>query len=821
MPKSLLVDPAQVRSSTEIPLGSIPVNRPSRSVPEAAESLGTEHLLTIHRDMWVIREFETMLDGVKRQGRYLDLEYAHRGPAHLSLGQEGAAVGQAAALGVEDHIFGSHRSHGEVIAKGLAAIRELPEDRLEEIMASFRGGIVLDAVGDALQGTVRERARDFFLYGFLAETFARRTGFNAGMSGSMHAFFTPFGIYPNNAIVGGSAPIAAGAGLHKRTKREPGLVVANIGDASTGTGPVWEAMNFASMGQLYHLFEESVRGGLPVVFFVVNNFYGMGGQPIGETMGYERLSRIGAGVNPFNMHAETIDGTKPLAVLEAMERARAAIEAGEGPVLLDCQTYRYSGHSTSDPGTYRTPEEVEMWRSVDPVDTFAAELAAAGLATDAELAQAQTAAQQLILRLATLAADPERSPVIDLEADPEALSSMVFSHTVIDLAEAPAAETRVPVAEATRPRQLAAKSRSGLVDGKQLSAARAITFREALFESVFEHATRDGRLVIYGEENRDWDGAFGVYRGLTEVLPYHRLFNAPISEAAIVGSAVGFAMEGGRALVELMYADFIGRAGDEIFNQLAKWRAMSGGVIDLPVVLRVSVGARYGAQHSQDWTAFPAHVPGLKVVYPATPYDAKGLMAEALSSNDPVVFFESQRSYDDVETLVEGGVPAEYYRIPVGQPRVVTEGEDLTILSIGPTLGRCLQAAERLRETEGWGVQVIDARSLVPFDPTLVLESVARTGRLLVVTDAVTRGSVAESLAQRLQVLAFDDLDAPVVVAGAQDWVSPPLELEDEFFPSVDSIVATVSSLVAPVAASRRADRVTAARLAARMAAGI
>jgi 2-oxoisovalerate dehydrogenase E1 component len=322
--------------------------------------------------------------------------------------------------------------------------------------------------------------------------------------------------------------------------------------------------------------------------------------------------------------------------------------------------------------------------------------------------------------------------------------------------------------------------------------------------------------VTYGEENRDWDGAFGVYRGLTELMPYHRLFNAPISEAAIVGSAVGYAIEGGRALVELMYADFIGRAGDEIFNQLAKWRAMSGGLLELPVVLRVSVGARYGAQHSQDWTALPAHVPGLKVVYPATPYDAKGLMAEALSSNDPVVFFESQRSYDDVERY-RAEVPAEYYRIPLGQPHVVRPGSDLTLLSIGPTLHRCVAVADQLAEAEGWQVEVIDARSLVPFDPTLVLESVARTGRLAIVTDACTRGSVAGSLAQELQVLAFDDLDAPVVVVGAQNWVSPPLELEDAFFPSAAAIVDAVTGLVLPgstTPASAHA-RLRAARIAA------
>lgn len=814
MTKRLLVDPAVVRRPATVDLGSIPVNAPGPAVTDVSER--PERLRAMLRDMMLIREFETMLDGVKRHGGYRGIEYVHRGPAHLSIGQEAAAVGQAAALEVADHIYGSHRSHGEVIAKGMAAIDAMEPDELKTVMQTFRDGLLLHAIADRIEGLrVRDQARVFFLYGLLAEMFARDTGFNAGLSGSMHAFFPPFGIYPNNAIVGASAPIAAGAALFNRVQRRPGVVVANIGDASTGCGPVWEAMNFASMGQFTQLFDAEHRGGLPVLFFFMNNFYGMGGQTIGETMAFERLARIGAGVNRHNMHAETIDGNDPLAVRAAVQRAREHLEAGDGPVLLDCQTYRYSGHSTSDPATYRTQEEVDRWRAIDPIPLFADQLRAARYLSDDEHEQMGERVRTAISTVLELARDPKRSPVLGADGDTARLGSMLFADTAIDLADAPPAETIKDPADSSRVQQLRAKSRAGSVDGTLLSGARAVTFREAIFESVFEHATRDGRLVIYGEENRDWDGAFGVYRGLTEVLPYHRLFNAPISEAAIVGSAVGYAIEGGRALVELMYADFIGRAGDEIFNQLAKWRAMSGGLLELPVVLRVSVGARYGAQHSQDWTALPAHVPGLKVVYPATPYDAKGLMAQALSTNDPVVFFESQRSYDDVERY-RPEVPADYYRIPLGQPHVVRHGADLTLLSIGPTLHRCVAVADQLAESEGWQVEVIDARSLVPFDPTLVLDSVRRTGRLVIVTDACTRGSIAGSLAQELQVLAFDDLDAPVVVVGAQNWVSPPLELEDAFFPSPGAIIEAITGLVLPGAGTERSaqERLRATRLA-------
>ena len=220
------------------------------------------------------------------------------------------------------------------------------------------------------------------------------------------------------------------------------------------------------------------------------------------------------------------------------------------------------------------------------------------------------------------------------------------------------------------------KSRFGISeDGAKLPSRQAITIRDSLFETILYHFAHDERLIAYGEECREWGGAFGVYRGLSDILPYHRLFNAPISEAAIIASAVGYAIEGGRALVELMYADFIGRAGDEIFNQMPKWRAMSGGLIDVPLVLRCSVGSKYGAQHSQDWTSLIAHIPGLILLYPATPYDAKGLLASALSGNDPVVFFESQRLYDTVELFREGGVPSDYYRITIGEPDIKRQGE--------------------------------------------------------------------------------------------------------------------------------------------------
>jgi 2-oxoisovalerate dehydrogenase E1 component len=337
---------------------------------------------------------------------------------------------------------------------------------------------------------------------------------------------------------------------------------------------------------------------------------------------------------------------------------------------------------------------------------------------------------------------------------------------------------------------------------------RAVTLRDALFEPILHHMLCDERLIAYGEECREWGGAFGVYRGLSDLIPHHRLFNAPISEAAIVATAVGYAMEGGRALVELMYADFIGRAGDEIFNQLSKWQAMSGGSLQLPVVLRCSVGSKYGAQHSQDWSSLVTHVPGLKVLYPATPYDAKGLMASALCSNDPVVFFESQRLYDITEQWHERGVPEEYYTLPMGEPSVQRTGDDVTVLTIGPSLYAALAAADQLLDATGLQCEVIDARSLVPFNYDPVLESVRKTGYLVIVSEASERSSFAMTLATTINRFAFEALKAPVRVLGAPNWIVPGATMESSYFPQAHDIVAIVTREFYPRhAAQAQSDR--------------
>ncbi|MDR3709178.1 MAG: thiamine pyrophosphate-dependent enzyme [Capsulimonadaceae bacterium] len=786
MPKSLMIHPQDVRKPGQIEFKPIPINQYQRKLSAELDRFASEDLLRIHRDMVIIRTFETMLNEVKIKGNFHGVEYNHRGPAHLSIGQEAASVGQAFLLGVDDHIYGSHRSHGEILAKGLSAIEKLDDATLLKTMETFFDGATLRVVEKDAKGSVKDLAIDYLIYGTLAEIFGREAGFNKGMGGSMHAFFTPFGVYPNNAIVGGSGDITVGAALFKKVNKKPGLVICNIGDASLGCGPVWEGLCFATMDQFKTLWDEAHRGGLPLIMNFVNNFYGMGGQPVGETMGFGVLARLGAGLTPDQMHAERIDGYNPLAVIDAIARKREIIANGDGPVLLDTVTYRFSGHSPSDASSYREKKEVEEWQDIDSVKTYGGSLVDAGLLGETDVAAVWERGDALVLKAYKKAIDIEISPRANLYGTGGLLESTMFSNQSVDAFETTGepAEISIPNAENPRVKQIAKLARFGLDEsGKSLPATRAVSFKDAVFESVLHRFSIDPSLIAYGEENRDWGGAFGVYRGLTEALPYHRLFNSPISEAAIAGTAVGYALEGGRALVELMYCDFLGRAGDEIFNQLSKWQSMSGGVLKMPVVMRVSVGSKYGAQHSQDWTALVAHIPGLKVVFPATPYDAKGLLNSALRGTDPVIFFESQRLYNQVEVFHTEGVPTGYYEIEIGKPDVKKAGKDLTILSIGATVYRALAAAKVLEEKYGISTEVIDARSIVPFDYSLVIESVKKTGKILLASDACERGSVLQTMAAKIGQFAFNYLDAPPVVLGARNWITPPDEIEDSFFP--------------------------------------
>ena len=799
MAKQLFIDPNVVRQPETLTFPPIPVNQYQKTVKDEKKNFTKEEFLNIYRDMAYIREFETMLNLIKTTNEYCGVQYNHPGPAHLGIGQEAAYVGAAYELTLDDFTFGSHRSHGEIIAKGLRSIQILDDQKLMQIMEDFFGGRTLSVVKDSGK-TVKEIAINFLLYGMMCETFARKNGFNQGLGGSMHAFFTPFGIFPNNAIVGGSGSIAPGAALYKLSNKKPGVVVCNIGDGSIACGPVWEGLMISAMDQIRTLWGEN-GGGMPIIYNINDNFYGMGGQTRGETMGYDMVARIAAGVMPSAMHAERVDGFNPLAVIDAYRR-KIPVAKAEGPVLLDLVTYRFSGHSPSDSSTYRTKEEIEAWEAQDSILAFGKQIVEAKIATQDELDAIWATVKDNMLRNMKLSIDESVSPRIDVYgAESDYIGNLMFSNQKVrSFDETRKPDVLLPREECPRVQLLSKRARFGLeADGKPVSKNRVYQLRDGIAEPIINKFYEDPTLVAFGEDVRDWGGAFAVYRGMTEAIPYHRLFNTPIAEAGIVGAAIGYAMSGGRAVAELMYCDFLGRAGDEIFNQLCKWQSMSAGMLKMPVVLRMSVGSKYGAQHSQDWSALMTHIPGLKVVFPATPYDAKGLMQSALNGTDPVIFLESQRIYDVAEFFHTEGVPEAEYEIPFGEPDVKRVGKDVTILSIGATLYRVTKAADMLQEKYGVSAEIIDARSLVPFNYEPVIESIKKTGRIVVTGDACERNSFMRNLASNIAELAFDYLDAPPVVVGAKNWITPAHEMEDAFFPQPEWIVDAIHERILPL----------------------
>jgi pyruvate/2-oxoglutarate/acetoin dehydrogenase E1 component len=320
---------------------------------------------------------------------------------------------------------------------------------------------------------------------------------------------------------------------------------------------------------------------------------------------------------------------------------------------------------------------------------------------------------------------------------------------------------------------------------------REILYRDAIREALREELLRDPAVVLIGEELSDpWGGTFGVTKGLSTEFGEARVRNTPISEAAIIGCAVGAALAGMRPVAEIMFSDFIATGMDQLVNQGAKLHYMSGGQVSVPMVIRTAGGSgrASAAQHSQSLEAWFVHVPGLKVVMPSTPYDAKGLLKAAIRDPDPVVFIEHKMMYNS-----RGPVPEEEYLIPLGLADVKRRGTDLTVLATSRMVPRVLAVAERLAMNGGPDIEVIDPRTLVPLDRATLIASVQKTHRLVIVHEAVERGGFGAEIASIVGSEAFTYLDAPIMrVAAANTPVPFAPQLEDYLVPDEQRIEAAI-----------------------------
>lgn len=669
------------------------------------QGITREELLEYYRQMLEIRLLEDHIANLLGKG-------VLRGASHLYAGQEAVAVGAIAALREDDLITSTHRGHGHAHAHG---------DRVAKT----------------------EEAKQEHYNKMMAEVLGRWTGYCKGKGGSMHIADVAHGNLGATGIVGGNIPVAVGAALAQKLMGTDRVVLCFFGDGAANTGNFHEALNMASIWDL------------PVIFVVENNLYAMS-VPWKKA---SKLDDIAARASAYGMPGEIVDGMDVLAVRGAVAKAVERARRGLGPTLIEAKTYRYYGHSHSDPRVYRTKEEEKHWRERDPISTLREKLIEAGLLKPEENEQIEKKAHQKLLAAMRFS---EESP----EPPPEEVDTDVY------------APSKTTPEDRQREAALRKKVRSD-------PTTRQISYAAAIQEALREEMRRDERVFVLGEDVGLYGGAYGATRGLIEEFGEWRVIDTPISEATIGGAAVGAAMAGMRPVAEIMYVDFTPLAMDQIANQGAKNRYMFGGKTIVPMVIRTEGGAgrAIAAHHSQSLEALWTHFPGIYVVMPATPYDVKGLLKAAIRDDNPVMFIEHKMLYKE-----KGPVPEEEYVIPLGVADIKREGRHVTLVTYSRMVLRALEAAEILAR-EGIEVEVVDLRCLKPLDIETVVQSVKKTGRFVGVTEAYENTSFINEVMAQVNELAFDWLDAPMIRVAARNVPVPRAEvLEDQAIPNVERI---------------------------------
>ena len=578
----------------------------------------------------------------------------------------------------------------------------------------------------------------------MAELMGRESGYCHGLGGSMHIADLGLNILGANGIVGAAMPLSTGAGLAARLDGSGRVAVAFFGDGASNQGVFHESLNLASVWKL------------PIVFICENNQYALSTSYRDTTS----VDQVAERASAYGIPGRTIDGNDVVEVYEAVREAVERARAGEGPALIEAMTYRWGGHSMRanirDP---RSGEEYASWMERDPLQRAERELR-------------------------------------DVEIVDEAGIESIGAQTVSELDEAvefgrAAAQPEADVLRAAVYAPHEAFDEPGLANGN----GRAIGFVDALNEALHQEMESDPRVVVMGEDVAATGGIFGATRGLLEKYGEDRVRDTPISEAGFVGCGIGAAIAGLRPVVEIQIFDFVALTMDMLVNQAAKFRFMLGGKNTVPVVIRGPQGGgiRLAAQHSQSLEAWFTHVPGLVVVAPSSPYDAKGLLTAAIRDSNPVIFLEAKLQYLEPP----GPVPEEPYAIPLGKAAVKREGTDVTVVATMAMVPRALAAAESLAR-QGHSVEVIDPRTLKPLDEDTLLASVRKTRRLVVAHEACLTGGFGAEVAALAAEKAFDWLDAPVARVAALDTPMPYNEaLERQVIPSQQRIADTIRETLA------------------------
>ena len=677
------------------------------------QSLTKEELITYLRQIMEIRALENNIASLLSKA-------VLKGASHLYAGQEAVAVGGVAALRDDDIITSTHRGHGHAHAHGDKAAKTSEEKQMHYNK-------------------------------MMAEVLGKSGGYCKGKGGSMHIADVEHGNLGATGIVGGNIPVAVGAALAQKIQNTDRVVLCFFGDGASNTGNFHEAMNMASLWNL------------PIIFLVENNMYAMS-VPWAKA---SKLQDVAERAKGYGIPGEVVDGMDVISVRGAVAKAVERARKGEGPTLIEAKTYRWYGHSHSDPRAYRTREEEAAWKERDPITVLKDNLEAIKFLTEKEFEELENAVEQKLDKAMDYS---EASP----EPDPNEVETDVY---------APLKTTQADVVAEEKLRQRV----------KTDANMREISYAQALVEAMREEMLRDNKVFIMGEDVGLYGGAYGATRGLWQEFGDWRVIDTPISEATIGGAAVGAAMAGMRPIAEIMYVDFTPLAMDQIANQGAKNRYMFGGKTTVPMVIRTEGGAgrAIAAHHSQSLESLWTHFPGIYVVMPSTPYDAKGLLKAAIRDDNPVMFIEHKMLYKE-----KGRVPEEDYIIPLGVADIKREGKDISLVTYSRMVFRALEAAEILAK-EGIDVEVIDLRSLKPLDIDTIINSVKKTGRLVGLTEAYENTSFINEVMAQVNDLAFDYLDAPMVRVASLNVPVPRAEiLEDMAIPNVQRIVAACRKVV-------------------------
>ena len=582
----------------------------------------------------------------------------------------------------------------------------------------------------------------------MAELYGRADGACRGRGGSMHVADFSLGMLGANGVVGGGFGISAGAALSARYRGADKVAVCFFGDGGINKGTFHEALNFASLHRL------------GVVFVCENNQYAQFTARQRTTSVDDLAVRAGA----YAMPGETVDGNDVGTVAAAAAKAVARARAGSGPTLLNMETYRLGGHYVGDAEVYRDAAEVDEHRNRDPIAHWEAVLVERGWLDDGERAAVWEHAAGVV-------GEAERRAEDGALPEPDTALDDVFT---------PARPPPVHV-------------NAGPTGAGEALETRRMTFGQATVDAM-ARAMREDEAVFTLGEDISWGGNFGQFRGLVEEFGPRRVMDMPISEAIIVAVAVGAATAGLRPVASMSFVEFTLGAMDEIVNQAAKFRYLFGGQVSVPMVLRASDGVLRSSagQHSSSLEGVFTHMPGLKVVAPSNPADAKGLLRTAIDDPDPVIYLEHKKI-----TAQRGPVPTGDHWVPLGSAAVARQGSDVTVVSYSAMTLNALAAAAQLAE-ESIEAEVIDLRSLVPLDFETVLASVARTRRAVVAHEAWRFGGLGAELAAQLHAELFGELEAPVARVGAASApipFSPPLEAA--VVPGPDEVAAAVRSVLA------------------------